>query len=213
MPKKTTAASYAPLPREFYNRDPVTVAQALLGKLLLRETDEGLVGGRIVETEAYLGGEDPAAHSYRGKNNRNAVMFGPPGFLYVYSIHSRWCMNAVTEEEGRPTAVLLRACEPLLGIELMQRRRGKEKLTELTTGPARLCESLAVDRRLNGWDLTLGKEIWIASDPTLPSETCEVVITPRIGVTSAKDALLRFCCADNPFVSGPKRLRTKPQSL
>jgi DNA-3-methyladenine glycosylase len=164
-----------------------------------------------VETEAYRGGEDPASHSYRGKNNRNAVMFGPPGHLYVYSIHSRYCMNAVTEEEGKATAVLIRACEPLLGIDLMQRRRSKEKLTELTTGPARLCESLAVDRRLNGWDLTRGKEIWIAEDPDPPQLTPELLITTRIGVTSAHDSLLRFCYANNLFVSGPRRLRVKPE--
>jgi DNA-3-methyladenine glycosylase len=197
---------WPPLPRAFYDRDPISVARELLGKLILRDTPEGLTGGRIVEAEAYLGGDDPASHSYRGKSNRNAVMFGPPGLLYVYAIHSRWCMNAVTEEE-RPTAVLIRAAEPLWGIELMQRRRGKEKLTELTTGPARLCESLAVDRRLNGWDLTLGREIWIAADPQAPPATPEVLTTIRIGVTSAKDELLRFCIAENPYVSGPRRLR------
>lgn len=202
--------NWPPLSREFYNRDAVTVARDLLGKLMLRETEAGLAGGRIVETEAYLGGDDPASHSYRGKSNRNAVMFGPPGFLYVYTIHSRFCMNAVTEEEGKPTAVLIRACEPLFGIELMQRRRGKEKLTELTTGPARLCESLAVDRRLNGWDLTLGREIWLAVDPGPAPVVTAVLTTVRIGVTSAKDERLRFCYENNPFVSGPKRLRTRP---
>ncbi|MBW3599809.1 MAG: DNA-3-methyladenine glycosylase [Planctomycetes bacterium] len=196
----------APLAREFYDRGPVTVARGLLGTLLLRNTEEGLTVGRIVETEAYLGGEDPAAHSYRGRNNRNAVMFGPPGYLYVYAIHSRYCMNAVTEAEGKPTAVLIRACEPLTGVELMRQRRGREKMTELTTGPARLCESLDVDRRLNGWDLTRGKEIWIAADPA-PPPAPDIVTTVRIGVTSAKDELLRFCCAGNPFVSGPRRLR------
>jgi DNA-3-methyladenine glycosylase len=212
-PRKTKSQHPVPLARDFYNRDAVTVARDLLGKLILRETDEGLAGGRIVEVEAYLGGEDPASHSYRGKNNRNAVMFGPPGFLYVYSIHSRWCMNAVTEEEHKPTAVLIRAAEPLWGIDLMQRRRGKErKLTELTTGPARLCESLAVDRRLNGWDLTLGRDIWLAADPDPPPAIPDVLTTVRIGVTSAKDELLRFCYAENPFVSGPRRLRTKSAS-
>jgi DNA-3-methyladenine glycosylase len=199
----------APLPREFYDRDPITVAGALLGTLLLRESEEGLTAGRIVETEAYLGGEDPASHSYRGRSNRNAVMFGPPGFLYVYTIHSRFCMNAVTEAEGKPTAVLIRACQPLVGIELMQERRGREKMTELTTGPARLCESMAVDRRLNGWDLTLRDEIWIAADPEPPAAP-EVLTTVRIGVTSAQDELLRFCYAGNPYVSGPRRLRTTP---
>jgi DNA-3-methyladenine glycosylase len=103
--------------------------------------------------------------------------------------------------------VLLRAAEPLWGIELMQARRGREKLTELTTGPARLCESLAVDRRLNGWDLTLGQDIWIAADPRPPRETPPVLTTVRIGVTSAKDELLRYCYAEHPYVSGPRRLR------
>jgi DNA-3-methyladenine glycosylase len=214
MGSRTTKSQRAsPLPREFYNRHAVAVARELLGKLILRETEEGLSGGRIVEVEAYLGGDDPASHSYRGKNNRNAVMFGPPGFLYVYSIHSRWCMNAVTEEEHKPTAVLIRAAEPLWDMELMQRRRGAEKkLTELTTGPARLCESLGVDRRLNGWDLTLGREIWLSVDPEPPPEIREVLTTARIGVTSAKDELLRFCYAENPFVSGPRRLRSKLDS-
>lgn len=198
-----------PLPREFYDRDPVTVGKELLGKLILRDSADGLAGGRIVEVEAYLGGMDPASHSYKGKSNRNAVMFGPPGFLYVYAIHSRWCMNAVTEEEEKPTAVLIRAAEPLWGIELMQARRGKQKLTELTTGPARLCESLAVDRRLNGWDLTAGREIWIAEDPKAPQDALEVLTTIRIGVTSAKEELLRFCYAGNPYVSGPRRLKER----
>jgi DNA-3-methyladenine glycosylase len=187
----------------------VTVARAMLGKLLVRQTPEGIAGGRIVEVEAYLGGEDPASHSYRGKTNRNAVMFGPPGHLYVYSIHSRWCMNAVTEEH-KPTAVLIRAAEPLWGLAEMRRRRGRENLRELTTGPARLCEALAVDRRLNGADLTLGGEIWLTADPHPPPEIAKVLMTVRIGVTSAKEELLRFCYAGNPFVSGPKRLSLSP---
>jgi DNA-3-methyladenine glycosylase len=205
-----TPQQYLPLPREFYDREPVAVARDLLGKLIVRDSSAGLAGGRIVEVEAYLGSIDSASHSFRGKSNRNAVMFGPPGFLYVYAIHSRWCMNAVTEAE-KPTAVLIRAAEPLWGIELMQERRGREKLTELTTGPARLCESLGVDLRLNGWDLTLGREIWIAADPKSPAEPQEVLTTIRIGVTSAKDELLRFCYADNPYVSGPRRLRTRKE--
>jgi DNA-3-methyladenine glycosylase len=203
----------SPLSRDFYNRDPITVAKELLGKLIVRDSPEGLAGGRIVEVEAYLGGVDSASHSYKGKSNRNAVMFGPPGFLYVYAIHSRWCMNAVTEEEEKPTAVLIRAVEPLWGIDLMQRRRGRERLTDLTTGPARLCESLAVDRRLNGWDLTVGREIWIAEDPKAPPETPPLLNTIRIGVTSAKEELLRFCYAGNPYVSGPRRLRVANSEL
>src|SRR5687767_11787844 len=108
------------LPRDFFARDPVTVARELLGKILVRESEEGLVSGRIVESEAYLSSRDPACHAHRGPNRKNATMFGPAGHAYVYMIHARWCLNAVTEDAGCGSAVLIRAVEPLQGLELMQ---------------------------------------------------------------------------------------------
>jgi DNA-3-methyladenine glycosylase len=156
--------STLPLPRGFYDRHVVDVARELLGKLLVRTSREGVTCGRIVEVEAYLAHDDPACHASRGRTRRNATMFGPPGHAYVYSIHAKWCLNAVTQPEGQPSAVLIRAVEPLVGIELMHRRRGREKPLELARGPARLCQALDVDRRHNGLDLTKGRGLWIADD-------------------------------------------------
>ncbi len=195
-----------PLPRSFYDRPVVQVARDLLGKLLLREAPEGMVAGRIVEVEAYQGFDDPAAHSFRGRTPRNATMFGPAGHLYVYSIHARFCMNVVTEAEGTPTAVLLRAVEPREGIELMQTRRDLEKVRDLARGPARLCEAYAIDRAWDGWDLTGGEGLWIAQSDDAEDASPKIFTSPRIGVTSAHESLLRFVIAGSPFVSGPRRL-------
>jgi DNA-3-methyladenine glycosylase len=217
-----------PLRRGFCLRDAVTVARDLLGMRLIRTAPEGRTAGRIVEVEAYLGLTDPASHSYRGQTPRNAVMFGPPGHAYVYAIHSRWCVNVVTQPAGVPSAVLLRAIEPVEGIELMRARRlarrrhdrtrGKrtardagatsmsdagERIADrdLARGPATLCTALAIDRVLNGWDLTRGETLWIA--PAARAEQFEIVVTPRIGVTSAHGSMLRFFVAGNPCVSKP----------
>jgi len=190
------------LPREFYLRDPALVARELLGKLLLRETSAGLCGGRIVEVEAYLSARDPACHASRGQTRRNAAMFGPPGHAYVYMIHARWCLNAVTEPAGTPSAVLIRAIEPMLGVELMQQRRGIDILRDLTRGPARLCEALAVDRTYDGWDLTAGQELWIADDREPSIRPLRIAKSGRIGLSSAQRRLLRFFVVDNPYVSG-----------
>ena len=177
-----------PLPPDFYNRDSITVARELLGKVLVRRTPEGLCAGRIVETEAYLGKNDAASHAYRGRTNRNAAMFGPPGRAYVYSIHQVFCVNAVTEPEG--TAVLIRAIEPLAGIELMAERRGHVRGCDLTRGPGKLCQALAIDLQLDGWDLTRGSRLWIADHPDARGVT--ISNSPRIGLGKAKDLLLRF---------------------
>jgi DNA-3-methyladenine glycosylase len=168
----------------------------------LRETAEGLCGGRIVEAEAYLSSRDSACHASRGLNRKNAAMFGPPGHAYVYMIHARWCLNAVTEPEGTPSAVLIRAIEPLEGIELMQGRRRTDVVRDLARGPARLCEALAIDRSSNHWDLTLGRELWIAEDPVINGTPFKTIRSARIGVTSAHRRLLRFYMAESPFVSG-----------
>lgn len=194
-----------PLLRRFYNRPVVEVARDLLGKRLWRETEEGLVGGRIVEVEAYLAAADPACHSARGPTRKNAAMFGEPGNAYVYPIHSRYCLNAVTEAAGVASAVLIRAIEPLDGLSFMAAQRGTEKLLDLARGPARLCEALAIDRRYDGWDLTIGRELWIARDPKFRLAADQIAISPRIGVTSAHDLPLRFYVVGSVFVSGRRK--------
>jgi len=215
-----------PLPRTFYDRHVETVARELLGKLLIRVAPAGLAAGRIVEAEAYLAADDPACHAFNGRTRRNASMFGPPGHAYVYAIHSRWCLNTVTEPEGTPSAVLIRAIEPLEGVALMTRRRAavqrrrRQKqspgrsaraasppLRDLARGPARLCEALGIDRRLDGWDLTRGQTLWIAADPNPGPAYAHVMRAPRVGVTSAHDLPLRFFFAECPFVSGTRLRR------
>jgi len=188
-----------PLDYSFYERDPETVARELLGMHLIRKARQGLTSGRIVEVEAYMAHNDPACHASRGKTRRNATMFGPPGRAYVYSIHARFCLNAVTEAKGVPSAVLIRAIEPLSGIPLMDKRRGITGERNLPRGPARLCEAFGIDRALDGWNLTTGKRLWIASaekpDPSL------IATSPRVGISSAKDLRLRFFLQNSPFLS------------
>ena len=193
---------FAALQREFYLREPAVVARELLGKRLVRETSAGVCGGRIVEVEAYLSRRDPACHASRRMTQRNATMFGPAGRAYVYMIHSRWCLNAVTEPEGVPSAILIRAIEPLDGLELMHQRRRTEIVRDLTRGPARLCEALAIDRTYDGWDLTVGQELWIADDPELNGTPMRIGRSGRIGISSAQRRLLRFYLMENRFVSG-----------
>ena len=198
MPKK-------PLTRDFYGRDPVTVARELIGQHLVRRSSRGLCSGVIVETEAYLAADDPASHSFRGMTRKNATMFGRAGLLYVYPIHGRHCLNAVTESRHIASAVLIRAVMPLRGIELMRQRRTCPPI-DLARGPARLCEAFAVDRRLDGWDLTRGTRVWIEPPDEAAVGDSRIVVTPRIGVTSGHGLELRFFLKDSPFVSGPRWL-------
>jgi DNA-3-methyladenine glycosylase len=174
------------LAREFYDRDTIVVARELLGKFLVH----GDRVGRIVETEAYLGSHDLAAHSARGLTKRNAPMFGPPGFAYVYMIYGIYfCMNVVTEREGHASAVLLRALEPV------------SNLTGKTSGPGLLCNAMGIDRRLNGHDL-LSDDFFVATP--VSEEGIRVVKRPRIGVEYARHWAkrhLRFYIAGNPYVS------------
>ena len=193
-----------PLSRDFYNRDPAVVARGLLGHVLVRETQAGVTSGHIVETEAYLAKGDAACHSSRGQTPRNATMFGPPGHAYIYSIHAKFCFNAVTQSQGTGSAVLIRALEPLDGVELMSRRREHRPQKDLTRGPARLCQALDLDRDLDGWDLTRGEQLWISRGKPF-SAKC-IGTSSRIGISAAQDLQLRFFVLGNSHLSGPARL-------
>ena len=187
------------LPRFFFDRDPVSVARELLGKLLCHDDRGQLLVGRIVETEAYLASEDPASHAYRGQTLRNAAMFGPPGHAYVYAMHRYHCLNVVTEGEGIPSAVLLRAVEPLHGVDVMCSRRDTACYVNLTSGPGKLCQAFGIDRSLDRWGLTQGRRLWLAEP--ISATDIDIVVTPRIGVTSAQDLQLRFCDAASKCLS------------
>ena len=186
--------------RPFYDRPTDLVARELLGKALLRRLDGRWLGGLIVETEAYLPDGDLASHSARGKTPSNAAMFGPPGTLYVYPIHAKYCMNAGTEAEGSGSAVLIRAIEPVWGIQQMQANRRTDDLRRLSRGPAMLCQALAVDRSLDAVDLIDSTEIMIADRPILESR--RVTTTTRIGISRSKDSMLRYFVDGSWFVSG-----------
>lgn len=199
-----------PLPRTFYERDVAVVAEDLLGRLLVRRSGKEISCGWIVEVEAYRGSEDPASHAYRGRTPRNEAMFGPPGRAYVYSIHAKYCLNAIAQPANSPCGILIRAIEPLQGIDRMRVHRGCERLEDLTRGPARLCQALRIDRDFDHWDLTKGNRLWISQ---LLSETPFTIATSvRIGVSQAKESQLRYFVDGNRFVSGPRRLHTRAKS-
>jgi DNA-3-methyladenine glycosylase len=184
------------LPRRFYSRPTVEVAQNLLGKVLRHRETSGI----IVETEAYLGGDDLAAHSSRGMTDRTRVIFGEPGHAYVYLIYGMYeCLNLVAEPRGEPGCVLIRALEPAEGIEIMHsRRKAARNMHQLASGPGKLTLALAITREHNGVDVTRGP-ITVHAHKTAP--TVEIVTTPRVGITQCADWPLRFYIAGNPFVS------------
>ena len=201
------------LDRDFFARDTLTVARELLGQRLVRVLDGKRVSGRIVEVEAYVGDGDQACHASRGRTRRNATMFGPPGHAYVYFIYGmHYCLNVVTEREGYPAAVLVRALEPLEGIERMRARRGGRPDAQLTSGPARLCQALGIDLRFDGADLCASDALlFIEDDAAVPDGSAEasprseaIATGPRIGVRGDEVALTvpwRFYVRDNRYVS------------
>jgi DNA-3-methyladenine glycosylase len=192
------------LDKTFYELGTLKVARALIGKKLVRQIDGLKLSGMIIETEAYCGEEDSACHAHRGMTKRNSVMFGPPGHAYVYFTYGmHYLLNLVTEAEGKPCAVLIRAILPIAGLDEMEARR-KRKGTELTNGPAKLCQALGIDKSLNGWNLTAGDQLWVEDYKNIPAKL--ITATPRIGIDYAREqhrqALWRFVvkteCGDEP---------------
>jgi DNA-3-methyladenine glycosylase len=196
-----------PLELEFFRRDPRTIARELLGRLLISRLGGTLTSGVIVETESYLARRDAACHAARGRTRRNDAMFAAGGHAYVYPIHAKYCFNVVTEEEDRPSAVLIRAIEPVHGQWAMRRRRNGSATIDLARGPGRLCQALGIDRRQNGSPLCRSSGLWIGDPPWERLDRNSVRRTVRIGVTAAHGLPLRFVVAGSPFASGPKSLR------
>ena len=188
------------LDRSFFQREPEIVAKELLGKLIVREIDGELLAGRVVETEAYLAENDGAAHASRGKTKSNASLFLDGGHAYVHKIHAYHCLDAVCQTENVGGSVLIRALEPLKGIEKMKELRGKENLKDLTTGPGKICSSFAIDKRLDGIDLTSNisplRVSLIESGDTLEIDT-----STRIGIAKDDHYELRFTLSGNKFLS------------
>jgi DNA-3-methyladenine glycosylase len=192
------------LPRRFYARDPLVVARELLGKTLVREYEGERLSAMITEVEAYLGSEDSASHAYKGPTPRNAAMFGPPGHAYVYLVYGLHNMlNVVAGPPGIPWAILIRGARALAGIDAMQRLRGRGR--DIAGGPGKLAQALAIDRALDGWDLTQGDALWIAPGTLIPDAA--VCTTARIGIDYAqpphRDAPWRFL-VDAAFFDQPR---------
>ena len=188
------------LPASFYARPTPVVARRLLGHVLVSDVGGRRTAGRIVETEAYLGADDPASHGYRARRTRrNASLFERPGTAYVYFTYGmHWCLNAVTEREGIPAAVLIRALEPLDGLPTMRRRRRNAPDRELCSGPAKLCQALGVTGREDGAPLTRGRLRIVRQGSR---QRYAIIVTPRIGITRAVDWPLRFLIEGSPWVS------------
>jgi DNA-3-methyladenine glycosylase len=208
----TSLGRVTSLTAEFFNRDPRRVARALLGKLLVRKTPRGVLAGRIVETEAYLGQGDAAAHAAAGRTARNSVVFGPPGHAYVYFIYgNHYCLNVSCLPDGVPGGVLFRALEPVAGIELMAQARGIEPakeneltkvsfLKKISSGPGRMTEALKITReRDNGKSLISERsDLRIVDDGY---RVQRVTVTPRVGIVKSAELPLRYFIVGNPFVS------------
>ncbi len=189
-----------PYSQSFYEQETEIVARELLGSYMVYSSPEGLLAGRVVETEAYTGPHDPACHSARGKTQRNTVMFGPAGRVYVYLIYGMYyCFNVTTDSLAMPAAVLLRALEPLAGLEIMARRRGTENLRNLCSGPGKLCQALAINKDFNGFSVITGPIRFYP--PRSGDKVGPVVAAPRVGITKAADWPLRYYLEGSPFVS------------
>ncbi len=187
------------LEREFYERDPATVARALLGKILVRTLDRDCLSGKIVETEAYYGEDDPASRAYKGKMRFNALMYAEPGRTFIYMVHGNWLLNIVAHRTGKVGAVLLRAVEPIHGINVMKKNRGLDNLHRLTSGPGKLTKALAITNELNGLFVTeRTSELTVTEGEEKQIESSS---SHRIGVRRDLPRKLRFFIKENKFVS------------
>lgn len=182
----------------FFQRETKTVAKRLLGKILLHRTEEGATSGKIIETEAYYGRDDPASRASRGKTKISQTMWGKPGTILVYVVHGYCLFNIVTEEKGKPGAVLIRALEPLRGVELMKKRRGMEEIHDLCSGPGKLTQALHITKAYNNCNL-LELEDLLLTEGT--EEEVEIGTSDRVGVSEDLPEELRFYLKGNSFLS------------
>jgi len=189
---------YNKLPRSFYARDPSQVAESLLGKVLVYYTSKGVMKGKIVETEAYYGENDPASRAFKGKTPLTSIMWGDPGITFIYMVHANWLFNIIADRKNKPGAVLIRALEPLEGIKLMKRNRGKERLKELISGPGKLTQTMGITKNENGVDLVKSGSLFVTSGE---GTGFDIIKSKRIGVSADLEAPLRFYIKRNRFVS------------
>ena len=200
--------------RKRLQKDVVSVARDLLGCVLRRRLGNGWVGGIIVETEAYLASGDAASHSARGQTPGNRNMFAAAGTAYVYPIHAKHCFNVSAESSGVGAAVLVRALEPVWGLETMRKLRGIDDPNRLTSGPGMLCQAMSIDRSMDGWDLCVIDESHqqaLTLSPGVRKSHFVVQSSPRIGVTKEKTRRLRFFVDGNRFVSGNRKGHVMPK--
>lgn len=192
------------LPRSFYNRPTLDVARDLLGKTIVCDLPQGRLGARIVEVEAYIGEDDPACHAAPGPTARNQVMYGRPGFSYVYFIYGMYhCFNIVTERRGFPAAVLLRAAEPVEGLEVMRQNSPRSRTVTILSGPGKFCRAFGLTVKHSGVDLT-GDVIYLCDAPAPESD---IVNTRRVGINKGVDLAFRFFLDGSSAVSGLSHLR------
>ncbi len=188
------------LPVSFYSRPTLKVLEDLIGKVLVRKSEDGLISGVIVEAEAYTGEDDPASYAFRGRTKRSEIMYGPPGRAFVhftYGMHHM--LNLVTEREEFPAAILIRALEPREGISLMKKRRQTEELFNLCSGPAKICQAFGIDRSQNGLSLSSSRSPIFIKEGEKRKE--ELIWTSRIGIGEGKDRLWRAYLRGSPFIS------------
>ncbi len=193
------------LKRNFYTHDTILIAKDLLGKIFVKNDSKNLLAGKIVEVEAYHGKDDQAAHTFIGKTERNKIMFEEGGFFYVYFTYgAHFCCNVVTEKKGIGSAVLIRAIEPIQGLEIMAKNRfGKKLINEkekhnLTNGPGKICQAFGINKKHYGIDLT-GNKIYLLNNRKIPED--KIITAKRVGIKKSVDLMWRFYIKDNPYVS------------